>query len=546
MINTSPLPDVDDVAAAFAHAVSTWPERPFLNVLPETAARYQIQAGELTYGVAEAEVTRLRQAYSAAGYQAGSRVVLLLENRPSFFLHWLALNGLQISVVPVNPDLRAAELEYLIGHSEPVLAVALASRVADLAAAARAAGHAMQVIAIGDAPPPAPDTQPVFDATLPGYEREAALLYTSGTTGQPKGCVLSNTYFLLAGQWYASAGGLCMLTDAGERMITPLPVFHMNAMAYSLMAMVTVGGCLTVLDRFHPRSWWSSVRESQATCLHYLGVMPAMLMGAAESDSDRTHAVRFGFGAGVDPKLHGPFEERFGFPLVESWAMTETGAGTVTVVKTEPRKLGQRCIGRPDPTMEIRLLDDAGNEVETGAHGELVVRRAGANPRYGFFSNYYKNEEATAEAWAGGWFHTGDIACRDADGDLFFVDRKKNVIRRSGENIAAVEVESVLMRHPAVANVGIAAVPDSMRGDEVFACVVPATPGTPELAREIVTWCLEQLAYYKAPGYIAFVETLPLTPTQKIQRGELKTMAAALLAQPHTVNTCDMKRRATS
>jgi acyl-CoA synthetase (AMP-forming)/AMP-acid ligase II len=139
---------------------------------------------------------------------------------------------------------------------------------------------------------------------LGGEEMEAALLYTSGTTGNPKGCILTNTYFLEAGRWYAEAGGLCALTPNGERMITPLPIFHMNAMAYSFMAMVAVGGCLTVLDRFHPSSWWRSVRESGATCLHYLGVMPSMLMGAPEEPADRDHSVRFGFGAGVDPKLH--------------------------------------------------------------------------------------------------------------------------------------------------------------------------------------------------------------------------------------------------
>jgi acyl-CoA synthetase (AMP-forming)/AMP-acid ligase II len=308
------------------------------------------------------------------------------------------------------------------------------------------------------------------------------------------------------------------------------------------MAMVAVGGCLTVLDRFHPSSWWRSVSESGATCLHYLGVMPSMLMGAPEAPSDRDHAVRFGFGAGVDPKLHAAFEARFGFPLVEAWAMTETGAGAVICANQLPRRVGESCLGKPGQELDVRIVDADGYVSQSGP-GELLVRRTGNDPRRGFFSGYFKNPEATDEAWADGWFHTGDIVRREADGSMFFVDRKKNVIRRSGENIAAVEVESALMRHPAVKAAAVAAVADPVRGDEVFACLkVDGEPGE-ALALEIVGWCLGQLAYYKAPGYVAFVDALPLTSTQKIQRRELKELAERLVQDPATVDTRAMKKR---
>ena len=161
----------------------------------------------------------------------------------------------------------------------------------------------------------------------------------------------------------------------------------------------------------------------------------------------------------------------------------------------------------------------------------------------GFFAAYFKNPEATNEAWEGGWFHTGDVVRQEPDGSMFFVDRKKNVIRRSGENIAAVEVESTLMRHPTIKAAAVAAVPDAVRGDEVFACLVVEGAGTPELAREISEWCLTQLAYYKAPGFIAFVHELPLTATQKIQRGVLKTLAAELAIKPETVDLRHLKKR---
>ena len=537
----------DTVFDAFSTAAARWAERPFLCVLAETAAIYRIDAGELSYREAAQRIAALRDAYAAAGYGHGHRVGLLLENRPAFFLHWFALNGLGASVVPINADLRAAELEYLIGHSEIALAVALPERHADLIAAAERAGRPFQVVADGDAPPSAAFPAPLAGST-PGELSECALLYTSGTTGRPKGCILPNRYFLHAGRWYADIGGLARLYPGEERMITPLPLVHMNAMAYSAMAMVMTGGCLIPLDRFHPRSWWANVRDAGATVVHYLGVMPAMLMKADPAPSDREHSVRFGFGAGVDRTLHAAFEARFGFPLLEAWAMTETGAGAVIIANREPRKIGTSCFGREEPDVEVRVATDDGREAGVDEDGELLVRHAGADARYGFLAGYLKDDAATAEAWAGGWFHTGDVVRRDADGDLHFVDRKKNVIRRSGENIAAVEVESVLQQHPLVKAVAVAAVPDAVRGDEVLACIVAQNPPADRAAMEaaaaeLVTWTLGQLAYYKAPGFVAFVDALPLTATNKIQRGELKALAPTLPGAPNCVDTCAMKKR---
>lgn len=528
------------VFEAFKATAARHPDRPLLCVTPSTAGVYGTEAGEITYGEAMARATSLALAYGAAGYGAGMRVGLLMENRPEFFLHFLAINSLGASALPINPDLRAAELEYLIGHAEPALIIALTDRHEMLRTAAKAANVKLTVMGDGDAIP-APRADAVVAEPKEGEAREAAVLYTSGTTGQPKGCVLPNSYYLQCGRWYSTTGGLCEITEeAEERMITPLPVFHMNAMACSFMAMIAVGGCLIALDRFHPSTWWKDVAESRATCLHYLGVMPTMLMGAAPSPDDRAHSVRFGFGAGIDPKLHAPFEERFGIPLVEAWAMTETGNGAVIAANAPGERLvGVSCLGKPSTDVEVHILADDGTETD---QGELLVRAAGDDPRYGFFSHYYKNPEATAEAWKGGWFHTGDIVRRDADGYVYFVDRKKNVIRRSGENIAAVEVESVLMRHPAINAAGVAAVPDEMRGDEVFACLVASDPSL-ALAEEIASWCQEQMAYYKAPAYIAFVDALPLTGTQKIQRGELKALAARLLDDPGTARLGQFKKR---
>ena len=525
------------VHAAFAATAARHPDNAFLCVLAETSRAYAIPAGELTYAAAAARVAQLVAAYGGAGYGFGHRVGLLLENRPDFLLHFLALNALGASIVPINPDLRSSELAYLVGHSEMVLAVCVPARQQDL----RAASAWLAVIGPDDAPPAiAPALPHTSDPA-----QEAALLYTSGTTGLPKGCVVSHTWFLECGNWYLNMGGLIALRHGQERMLTPLPLFHMNALAASTMGMIMSGGCLIALDRFHPRSWWDNVAAARATCIHYLGVMPAILLAGPPTAAERAHQVRFGFGAGIDPRLHETAEARFGFPLIEGWAMTESGCGVAIQANETPRLVGQSCLGKPCPHIELRLVGDDGADVAAGNPGELLIRRAGQHPRHGFFTEYLKDKAATDAAWAGGWFHTGDLVRLDDQGRMYFIDRKKNVIRRSGENIAAVEVESVLLQHPAIRAVAVAAVPDAMRGDEVLACIVlrDPVPDPAAFARDLVGWCKERMAYYKAPGWVALVTELPLTGTNKIQRGVLKDLARTLLDAPGTQDTRSLKRR---
>ena len=211
------------------------------------------------------EVERLRGAYAQAGYGHGHRVGLLLENRPAFFTHWLALNALGVSIVPIHADMRSAELTYLIGHSEMSLAVdAAGSARAALRAAAAEAGATLDTIrpeVAGRIPaarsPARLGREPI------GRNSECALLYTSGTTGRPKGCLLANDYFLRAGEWYLGLHELAEVVPDIDRFITPLPLSHMNAIAFSSMAVILSGGCIVQLDRFHPSTWWQSVRDSR-------------------------------------------------------------------------------------------------------------------------------------------------------------------------------------------------------------------------------------------------------------------------------------------
>jgi acyl-CoA synthetase (AMP-forming)/AMP-acid ligase II len=210
--------------------------------------------------------------------------------------------------------------------------------------------------------------------------------------------------------------------------------------------------------------------------------------------------------------------------------MTETGGAAALADWEEPRRIGRHCIGRPDrpgPPMEFRIVGDAGNDVTAGAPGNFLVRAKGRDHRKRFFTGYLKDEAATVAAWKGDWLNTGDIVRQDAAGYLYFMDRKKAIVRRSGENIAIAEVEQVISDHPAVGEVSVLAVRDEIREEKVMAVIVPRPDHMPDaaLATAIFEHCRRRFAYYKAPGYIAFLSEMPITATQKIKKSDLGDLA---------------------
>jgi crotonobetaine/carnitine-CoA ligase len=324
-----------------------------------------------------------------------------------------------------------------------------------------------------------------------------------------------------------------------ERIYNPLPLYHANAAVVSLMGAIWTGNCQIQPDRFHPQRWWAEIVESQATVIHYLGVIAPLLLAQPSHAHERRHSVRFGVGAGIEPQLHRPFEDRFGFPLIELWGMTEMVR--VLADNFEPRQVGTRAFGRAVSGIEVRIVDEEGRDAVDGQPGEMLVRHSQATPRRGCFSGYLKDESATETAWRGGWFHTGDIVWRAPDGMLHFVDRKKNIIRRSGENIAAAEIEAVMLTHPNVQQVAVMAVKDELREEEVLACVVLKHPlPSKDAVEALFQHCYERLAYYKAPGWIHIVESLPTTGTQKIQK---HTIYAGDIDPRAAVGIVDMRAR---
>jgi acyl-CoA synthetase (AMP-forming)/AMP-acid ligase II len=536
-------PESATIGDVFFQAVRAYCTNSLIAVPANPRRSYAAPGIEISYAEAGRQVTHLIEQYKAAGYGVGHRAGLLLENRPEHLLHKLALNAIGVCCVPLNPDHRSAELAYVLDHAKLDFVVVLSERLAQLNAARDVARHVVAAVILEAFPNSLPPAVQRADSVLPNANTPACVLYTSGTTGRPKGCVLTHRYELAAGAWYATRGGLASLGEGVERLYNPLPLFHVNASILSFYCMLLTGNCQVQTDRFQPSRWWAEVRESRATIVHYLGVIVSLLLQQPPSGADQDHCVRFGFGAGVEPQLHEGFEQRFGFPLLEIWGMTEM---VRTLVDCEaPRQVGTRAFGRPKPGLEAQVVDELGNVVEDDEKGELVIRHSEAAPRRDFFSGYLDDEAATESAWFGGWFHTGDVVTRDATGMLHYVDRRKNIIRRSGENIAAAEVEAVLLTHPWVEQVAVIAVPDELREEEVMACVVLNQKGTGQAnaLSTLFDYCMGNLAYYKAPGWLLIADHIPTTGTQKIQKHLLFAAGEDPRDAPGIVDKRALKKR---
>lgn len=505
------------IGGFFSQQARIWADHDFL-VVPEDGDRIYDPLGRvISYRQAQAEVAVLAQRLAQAGYGHGHRIALLLENRPEMVLLKLACNLLGISSVPVNPEYRPAEMAYLLQDSGVDLMISVAERRAQMQAGIAESGRTVALCDLGEALPMAPRAAPMAGPV--GPESEASLLYTSGTTGRPKGCILSHDYEILLGLWYADLGGELSLRPGQERIYNPLPLFHVNAGILLLFGVMAAGGCQIIPERFRTSAWWRELDQTGATACHYLGIIIPALMNAPEAADDRKQQIRWAAGAGVEPTLHRAFEQRFGFPLIEVWGMTEMCR--VLGDNFAPRRIDSRAMGRPRPGLDVRVVDDQDVEVARGTAGEMLVRHSAETPRKGAFSGYLNLPEATEQAWRGGWFHTGDTVVMDDSDMVVFVDRKKNIIRRSGENIAAAEIEACLQQHAAVARVAVIAVADAMRDEEVMACVVLNGAGSAEMARELFDFAHRRMAYYKAPGWVRFFDDIPVTGTQKIQKHTL-------------------------
>lgn len=480
-----------------------------------------------TYGEFARRVNRLANRLLGDGVGPGDKVAVMLTNSPDFILSWFAVNCIGGVSVPVNIFYSADELAYLLRHSDavglvveprflPVLAAAEELGGADglrfrILAKSDAAADGFTLLSDieregSDAPP---DVRVSPDAP-------AQIIYTSGTTSRPKGAVLGQGDSVLQGIATAMLFGMV----PSDRVCVTLPLFHVNGQYVGVVPTLVAGGTVVLLETFSARKFWSQVKAHRCTAISIVPMILRTLLSQPPQDDDAVHDVRFSFYAlPTSSEEWDAFERRFGVTLVEGYGLSETFG----ICSSNPLTYGRtkrHCIGVPLLGREMRVVDDEMQDRPVGEVGHIVVR---GKP---LFRGYYKDEAATAACMRDGWFFTGDNGRIDGDGYLHFFDRSKDVIKRSGENIAATEVERVLNDHPAILESAVVGVFDPLRDEAVKAYVVLQPDGRLS-EEEVRDWCARHLARFKVPGFVEFRDSLPKTSIGKIKKFVLKAEHAA-------------------
>ena len=489
----------------------------------------------LTYAQMVAAAGRAAAFYAALGVRAGDRIGVMSANHPSTVLALLALARLGAVMVPVNPDYRAAEAGYVFAHAQVSGVLCSPEALPTVREAVAAMTPApWLVLNAADAASPA---LPVFDTQLaaapsdtlpqPGDPDAPCLfIYTSGTTGFPKGVMHGQRTLITAGEGFVQR----MYLQPEDRLLCILPMFHINALFYSLAGALAAGATLILVPRFSAGSFWREVARSRATEVNTIAAVSNILLRRPRSEFVPGHALRKVYGAPFTAETYQVFAQEFGVPtLIEGYGMSEI-PGVLNNPFEGPHKVGS--MGRPslhpDPAVhlaELRIVDEAGRDLPEGQSGELWVK----TPLV--MQGYYRDPAQTAAAFAdGGWFRTGDLVRRDADGDYWFVARQKDIIRKRGENIAGAELDRIIESHPQVLQAAAIAVPDPLGEDEILAAVV-TRPGAALDAAAIADWCRERLAAIKVPRYVVLVDSLPLTPTHRVAKFKLRDEAEALRAR---------------
>lgn len=483
---------------------------------------------QVSYAEARERIGRAAAGFARLGVVAGERVACYLRNRPEFLWTWFGVNALGATLVPINTAFRVEEAAYPVAHSGARFLVTDVEGFEVARAVWRRSPGVAELVVIGegdwdrgiafaellDEPP-----LPLVGRAAPNSI--ATFIYTSGTTGRPKAVMQPQRNYVLTGEGFRTWLGL----GPTDRLMTPLPLFHVNAQAYSTMGTVAAEATLILLERFSASRFWADARRYGATQANVIGSMLAILWKAPPGPDDRAHQLRLLYAAPVPRDLFEAFEKRFGVRLLEGYGLSECTFGTILPLHGA-RKPGSMGLPRDLPARgvrnEVKVVAPDGRECGPGEVGEIVIR----NPV--LMVGYHNDLEATARALWGGWLWTGDMAYRDADGYCYFVDRRKDVIRRRGENISSREVEAALDAHPAVLESAVVGVPSSFSEEDVIAAVV-LRPGVTASEAELIDWCAGRLARFKVPVRIVFREALPKTPTARVKKDTLRAELGTLV-----------------
>ncbi len=484
-----------------------------------------------TWGEFRGAVEQIAVALSRHGVASGDRVAAMAENSEHYVTLFFALARLGAILVPINPAFGVEEARYVLHHAE-VSAICCARKALDVARQA-AAGlapapwFALLDEAAGQDIPHLSDlasqspTQPLESLQPVTSESTCLILYTSGTTGFPKGVMHSQGNFVLAGEGFVER----MHLQPDERLLCVLPLFHINALFYSLGGAAAAGATLVLAPHFSASQFWTLAAATGATEVNLIAAVGNILARRPRDEFVSAHRLTKIYGAPIPPDLYSVFRDEFGVPtLIEGYGMTEIpGACNLPFEGPEVQGSMGRPARHPDPSVafaELRVADEAGLELPPGEVGELLVR----TPI--LMKGYYRDPEQTAAAFrvddAGTrWFATGDLVRRDENEFYTFVARQKDIIRKRGENIAGAEIDRVIAGHPAVAEVATIGVPSELGEEDILVAVVARADRT-LTAHEIVDWCDEHLATIKRPRYVTFLEALPLTPTHRVAKFKLK------------------------
>ena len=494
-----------------------------------------IEFGETRFSYAEtlARVDDAMALLAAKGVKPGDRIAVMSHNHPSTVITLVALASLGAIMVGVNPDFGEKEVRYVLEHSESsgilcspaalptVQAVAgtLPVRPWIMANAANAASaaNASELPVFLDAPPTCRSAATRTTPTpVSRADDPCIIIYTSGTTGFPKGVMHSQRSLMLSGEGFVRR----MHLQPGDRLLCVLPMFHVNAICYSLMGTIAAGATLLLEEKFSASNFWRVVAARGATETNTIAAVMNILMRRPRDEFVPGHALRKIYGAPLTPEMYRVFAQDFDVPhLIEGYGMSEIPGACNNPFDGERRQgsMGKPSL-HPDPDVrlaEVKVQGDDGMPLAVDSIGELAVK----TPM--IMKGYYRDPQATASAFRDGFFLTGDLVRIDADGYVWFVARKKDIIRRRGENISGAEVDRIAGDHPEVVEAAAIGVPAELGEEEVLLAVV-RKPASSLTEAALAQWCRERLAAFKVPRYILFVDSLPRTPTHRVAKFELR------------------------
>lgn len=496
------------LATELRRAAHDSPHRVFLRTADE----------DLTYEEAQRRVEQHEQALWAMGVRPGDAVALLMGTGTRQVMFWLALSSMGALHVPLNTALTGPGLTNALTVSEASLVLVDAEFETTAAEAARAttpSPRVLQVSRLGQE-----KLSPRRPSCIAEQSRArtavddldtGTLLFTSGTTGPSKACALSHRYLVRQGQLHAKYLGL----RDSDVLYCPFPLFHIDAATLTVAAALSVRGTAALGRRFSASGFWDEVRAFGATVFNFMGATLTILWKRPPAPEDRDHRVRLAWGVPM-PEWQAEFEERFGIPLRQVYGLTDAGVPAYDPLDAEQQRPGRA--GRLIEEFDVRIDQSRGRVGDATGVGEILVR--GREPGL-VMNGYYRDPQATNATIVDGWVRTGDLGDLDEDGYLRFHGRLTDSMRRRGENISAFEVEQLVESHPHVLEASAIGVPSEMTEEDVLVCVVRRT-GSSLDGRDLFEHCLGHGAKHLAPRFIRFVEQLPKTPTEKVQKFQLR------------------------